>query len=105
MFGLALLQRRAVSKALGHAGSVGYGGKGLNIINTQAQLAWALAERAGCEIDQEAWEKSLNEIRLSTGDNGGVRYWTAKSDRVGLFVFPCETQGGVLFAQRPLHGR
>jgi hypothetical protein len=75
----ALVKRMTEGGRFGHAGNVGYGGKGLNIINTQAQLAWALAERAGCEINQEAWEKSLNEIRLSTGDNGGVRYWTLQT--------------------------
>jgi hypothetical protein len=75
----ALVKRMTEGGRFGHAGTVGYGGKGLNIINTQAQLAWALAERAGCEINQEAWEKSLNEIRLSTGENGGVRYWTLQT--------------------------
>jgi len=75
----ALVKRMTEGGRFGHAGTVGYGGKGLNIINTQAQLAWALAERAGCEINQEAWEKSLNEIRLSTGANGGVRYWTLET--------------------------
>ncbi len=75
----ALVKRMTEGGRFGHAGNVGYGGKGLNIINSQAQLAWALAERAGCEIDQEAWEKSLNEIRLSTGGNGGVRYWTLQT--------------------------
>ena len=43
----ALVKRMTEGGRFGHAGTVGYGGKGLNIINTQAQLAWALAERAG----------------------------------------------------------
>lgn len=75
----ALNDRMTEGGRFGHAGTVGYGGKGLNIINTQAQLAWALAERAGCEIDPSAWKKSLNEIRQSTGENGGVRYWTLQT--------------------------
>lgn len=60
----------------GHGIKVGYGGKGLNIINTHAHLLWALAERAGCKLDQTAWQRSLAEIEKSTGKNGGVRYWT-----------------------------
>ena len=75
----ALTKRMTEDGRFGHAGTVGYGGKGLNIINTQAQLAWALAERAGCEIDEGAWDKSLKEIRLSTGEGGGVRYWTLET--------------------------
>jgi hypothetical protein len=63
----------------GHGITVGYGGKGFNIINTHAHLLWALADRAGCTIDEQAWQRSLAEIIKSTGDNGGVRYWTSQT--------------------------
>ena len=72
----ALAARQTEQGRYGHGIKVGYGGKGLNIINTHAHLLWALAERAGCTIDEGAWRRSLAEIQESTGKNGGVRYWT-----------------------------
>ena len=75
----ALVARQTEQGRYGHGIKVGYGGKGLNIINTHAHLLWALAERAGCTLDQGAWQRSLAEIQKSTGENGGVRYWTLKT--------------------------
>jgi lysophospholipase L1-like esterase len=72
----ALAARQTAQGRYGHGIKVGYGGKGLNIINTHAHLLWALAERAGCAIDEGAWRRSLAEVQKSTGENGGVRYWT-----------------------------
>jgi len=72
----ALVARQTEQGRYGHGITVGYGGKGLNIINTHAQLLWALAERAGCTLNEGAWQRSLAEIEKSTGENGGVRYWT-----------------------------
>ena len=72
----ALAARQTDQGRYGHGITVGYGGKGLNIINSHAHLLWALAERAGCTLDETAWQRSLAEIRKSTGENGGVRYWT-----------------------------
>ncbi|MGC6488027.1 MAG: DUF6288 domain-containing protein [Planctomycetota bacterium] len=72
----ALAARQTEQGRYGHGVTVGYGGKGLNIINTHAHLLWALAERAGCAVDEDAWRRSLAEIQTSTGENGGVRYWT-----------------------------
>ena len=72
----ALAARQTEQGRYGHGVQVGYGGKGLNIINTHAHLLWALAERAGCTLDAGAWRRSLAEIEKSTGENGGVRYWT-----------------------------
>ncbi len=72
----ALAARQTEQGRYGHGITVGYGGKGLNIINTHAHLMWALAERAGCTIDEGAWRRSLAEVKKSTGENGGVRYWT-----------------------------
>lgn len=71
-----LVARQTEEGRYGHGTTVGYGGKGFNIINTHAHLLWALADRAGCTIDEEAWKRSQLEIEKSTGDNGGVRYWT-----------------------------
>jgi lysophospholipase L1-like esterase len=74
-----LAARQTGEGRYGHGIKVGYGGKGLNIVNTHAHLLWALAERAGCRLDETAWQRSLAEIEKSTGDNGGVRYWTLQT--------------------------
>lgn len=74
-----LAARQTEQGRYGHGIKVGYGGKGLNIINTHAHLMWALAERAGCTIVATAWRRSLAEIEKSTGKNGGVRYWTLQT--------------------------
>ena len=74
-----LASRQTPGGRYGHGITVGYGGRGLNIINTHAHLLWALAERAGCKLNKTAWEKSLAEVRKSTGKNGGVRYWTLQT--------------------------
>ncbi|MCK5945131.1 MAG: PDZ domain-containing protein, partial [Planctomycetes bacterium] len=75
----AMAARQTEQGRYGHGVTVGYGGKGLNIINTHAHLMWALAERAGCEVDRTAWQRSFAEIEKSTGENGGVRYWTLQT--------------------------
>ncbi len=74
-----LAARQTEEGRYGHGITVGYGGKGFNIINTHAHLLWALAARAGCTIDEKAWDRSFAEIEKSTGDNGGVRYWTLET--------------------------
>ncbi|TDJ74538.1 MAG: hypothetical protein E2O39_04820 [Planctomycetota bacterium] len=74
-----LAARQTEEGRYGHGISVGYGGKGFNIINTHAHLLWALAARAGCTIDEAAWQRSFREIEKSTGENGGVRYWTLQT--------------------------
>ncbi len=74
-----LAKRQTEIGRYGHGITVGYGGKGFNIINTHAHLLWALADRAGCAIDEEAWQRSFSEIKKSTGENGGVRYWTLET--------------------------
>ncbi|MBQ72318.1 MAG: hypothetical protein CMJ67_05375 [Planctomycetaceae bacterium] len=74
-----LVARQTDEGRYGHGITVGYGGKGFNIINTHAHLLWALADRAGCTIDEDAWKRSWLEIEKSTGDNGGVRYWTLQT--------------------------
>ncbi|MCP4093398.1 MAG: hypothetical protein GY747_08115 [Planctomycetes bacterium] len=74
-----MAKRQAEDGRYGHGITSGYGGKGFNVINTHAHLLWALADRAGCEIDQDAWDRSFLEIEKSTGNNGGVRYWTSET--------------------------
>ncbi len=64
---------------MGHTDEDAYGGNGFNVINTQVHLAWGLAQRAGCKIDDATWQKSFEQIRASTGENGGVRYWTLET--------------------------
>lgn len=74
-----MVARQSAEGRYGHGIHTGYRGKGFNVINTHAHLMWALAERAGCRIDGDAWGRSLAEIVRSTGDNGGVRYWTLQT--------------------------
>jgi hypothetical protein len=74
-----LAARQTKDGRYGHGITVGYSGKGLNIINTHAHLLWALADRAGAKINENKWQNSLAEIKKSTGDNGGVRYWTLQT--------------------------
>ena len=74
-----LASRQTPAGRYGHGITVGYSGRGFNIINTHAHLLWALAGRAGCRIDDKAWKKSFDEIAKSTGKNGGVRYWTLQT--------------------------
>ncbi|MBM4014112.1 MAG: hypothetical protein FJ293_03995 [Planctomycetes bacterium] len=64
---------------MGHTDELSYGGNGFNAINTQVHLAWALGRLAGCTIHEAAWQKSLELIQASTGENGGVRYWTLET--------------------------
>jgi hypothetical protein len=57
----------------------GYNDRGLNIINTQAHLTWALAKEAGCKIDKAGWKLSYKQVKKSIGKNGGVRYWSSQT--------------------------
>ncbi len=53
-----------------------YSEKGLVIINTQAHLMWALAQRCGVPADEPAWKLSLECVRsaLSKKNDGAVGY-------------------------------
>ena len=64
---------------MGHTDELAYSGNGFNAINTQVHLAWALGRLAGCTIDETAWQTSFELIQASTGENGGVRYWTLET--------------------------
>jgi hypothetical protein len=71
-----LAARMGPEGRFGHDVSVGYRGKGFNVINTLSHLAWASAADRGVTLDETAWKKSLEQIRLSVDPNHGVRYWT-----------------------------
>ncbi len=74
-----MVARQSPAGRYGHGITVGYTGRGFNVINTHSHLLWALAERVGCKVKKAAWDRSFAEIRKSTGDNGGVRYWTSQT--------------------------
>ncbi len=71
-----LVARMTKEGRFGHDVSVGYSGKGFNVINTQAHWAWALAAEVGVPIDETAWQLSFSQVEESVSKNGGVRYWT-----------------------------
>ena len=75
----ALRQRMNDEGRFGHDVTTGYRGKGFNVINTLAHLAWAMGNRAGVPIDEPSWKLSLEQVRQSVDPNGGVRYWTMKN--------------------------
>ncbi|MCH2177515.1 MAG: DUF6288 domain-containing protein [Mariniblastus sp.] len=75
----ALRQRMDAEGRFGHDVTTGYGGKGFNVINTLAHLAWAMGSQAGVPIDESSWNRSLEQVRQSVDPDGGVRYWTMKN--------------------------
>lgn len=75
----ALSDRMTAEGRFGHDVTVGYSGKGFNVINTLTHLAWAMAQRAGVTLDETDWDLSEEQIRNSIDPNGGVRYWTMKN--------------------------
>lgn len=79
----ALASRMDAEGRMGHDVQVGYGGKGFNVINAQAQLAWAIGSRVGVPIDEDAWKKSHAQLAASIDENGGVRYWTIPGTGTG----------------------
>ena len=74
----ALSKRMTKEGRFGHDVTVGYGGKGFNLINTLAHLAWASSARAGIPLHEDSWKRSFREIKTSIDPNGGIRYWTMK---------------------------
>lgn len=94
-----MVRRQSPEGRYGHGIHTGYSGRGFNIINAHVHLLWALAERAGCRIDEAAWDRSLAEIERSVGDNGAVRYWTLEtgywdaSARTGMMAIALSVRG------------
>ena len=68
-----LLVSRVTEKGtMGHHFSIPYNGGGLVVINVHAHLAWALAEKCGYRIDEEAWANSFSEVEKSTDPKTGA---------------------------------
>ena len=78
-----LVARMTDEGRFGHDVTVGYGGKGFNVVNTLSHLAWAAAHRRGVPIDEPACSKSLEEVKRSIDPDHGVRYWTMKDTGTG----------------------
>lgn len=78
-----LVARMTDDGLFGHATTAGYDGKGFNVINAQAQLAWSLGAAAGVPIDAEAFARSEAQLAQSLDPDGGVRYWTMKGTGTG----------------------
>ena len=74
-----LAARVSKSGTMGHHYAVPYDGGGLVIINTQAHLAWALAGKCGYEIDRDAWDRSLREIRGSIDQKTGAIGYSSRA--------------------------
>ena len=64
---------------MGHHYSIPYNGGGLVIINAQAHIAWALAEKCGYPIDQKAWNRSLQEVRDSIDPKTGAIGYSSRA--------------------------
>ena len=81
--GRGLVERMTPEGRFGHDVSVGYSGKGFNVINTLAHLGWALGASAGAPLDEAAWKLSFGEVEASVDPNGGIRYWTLPGTGTG----------------------
>ena len=69
---------------MGHHFSIPYSGGGLIVINVQAHLAWALAEKCGYRIDEKAWASSFSEVK---------KIPRSQDRSIGLF-FSCTLESG-----------
>lgn len=75
-----LLVSRVTDKGtMGHHFSIPYSGGGLIIINVQAHLAWALAEKCGYRIDEEAWDNSFSEVKKSIDPKTGALGYSSRA--------------------------
>ncbi len=66
---------------MGHHFDIPYRGGGLVIINVQAHLAWALAEKCGYKVDQGAWDRSYKEVQASVDGNTGALGYSSRAPR------------------------
>ena len=77
-----LLAGRVNAKGrMGHHFDIPYNGGGLVIINVQAHLAWALAEKCGYKVGQEAWDRSYVEVKASVDKNTGALGYSSRAPR------------------------
>mgnify|MGYP001169398390 FL=1 len=75
-----LLAKRVTEQGtMGHHFAIPYSGGGLIVINVQAHLAWALAEKCGHPIDEKAWENSLREVRKSEDRKTGALGYSSRA--------------------------
>ena len=74
-----LTARVSKDGTMGHHYSIPYSGGGLVIINTQAHIAWALAEKCGYSIDRNAWNRSLQEVRDSIDPKTGAIGYSSRA--------------------------
>lgn len=75
-----LLAKRVTEKGtMGHHFSIPYSGGGLIVINVQAHLAWALAEKCGYRIDEKAWASSFSEVKKSQDPKTGALGYSSRA--------------------------
>ena len=76
-----LAARVTTDGKMGHHFDIPYNGGGLVIINVQAHLAWALAEKCGYEINKGVWERSYREVKASVDGNTGALGYSSRAPR------------------------
>ena len=74
-----LAQRVTQEGTMGHHFSIPYSGGGLIVINVQAHLAWALAEKCGHPIDEKAWKNSFSEVKKSRYPKTGALGYSSRA--------------------------
>ena len=75
-----LLSKRVTEKGtMGHHYSIPYSGGGLIVINVQAHLAWALAEKCGHPINEKAWRNSFSEVKKSLDPKTGALGYSSRA--------------------------
>ena len=75
-----LLAKRVTAKGtMGHHYSIPYSGGGLIVINVQAHLAWALAEKCGWPINENAWANSFSEVKKSLDPKTGALGYSSRA--------------------------
>ena len=75
-----LLAKRVTEKGtMGHHFSIPYSGGGLIVINVQAHLAWALAEKCGYSINEKVWANSFSEIKKSLDPKTGALGYSSRA--------------------------
>lgn len=77
-----LLSKRVTEKGtMGHHYSIPYSGGGLIVINVQAHLAWALAEKCGYSINEKSWAHSFSEVKKSLDPKTGALGYSSRAPR------------------------
>ena len=74
-----LAERVSGNGTMGHHYAIPYNGGGLVIINTQAHLAWALAQKCGYKLDADVWNRSLKEVRKAIDKKTGAIGYSSRA--------------------------